>query len=89
MFVLFSRYVKPLAEVDRWLAEHRAFLEHHYEARHLLVSGPQNPRTGGIIVTHDMTREAVEAMLEQDPFVREGVAEYQIIEFSPTRGINV
>jgi uncharacterized protein YciI len=88
MFVLLSRYLKPLDEVDRWVAEHRAFLERHFQSGDLLVSGPQNPRTGGVIVTHDISREAVEAMLAQDPFVREGVSEYQIVEFKPTRPIN-
>ncbi|HTV92999.1 MAG TPA: YciI family protein [Verrucomicrobiae bacterium] len=88
MFVLLSRYLKPLDEVDRHLAEHRAFLEKHYAARRLLISGPQDPRTGGVIVTHDITREQAEAMLAEDPFVREGIAEYEFIEFKPTRPIN-
>jgi uncharacterized protein YciI len=88
MFVLLSRYLRPLDEVDRWVTEHRAFLEKHYAAHHLLTSGPQHPRTGGVIVTHEMSREEVEAMLAADPFVRERVAEYQIVEFKPTRPIN-
>ena len=88
MFVLISRYLKPLDEVDRHLAEHRAFLERHYEARHLLTSGPQNPRTGGVIVTHYMTRAEAEAMMAEDPFLREGIAEYQYIEFNKTRPLN-
>jgi uncharacterized protein YciI len=88
MFILLSRYLKPLDEVDKVLPAHRAFLEKHYEARHLLVSGPQDPRVGGVIVTHDITREQVEAMLAEDPFVREGVSEYEIIEFKRTRPIN-
>ncbi|HEY5339811.1 MAG TPA: YciI family protein [Candidatus Aquilonibacter sp.] len=86
--MLLSRYLKPLDEVDRWVGEHRAFLERHFESGELLISGPQNPRTGGVIVTHEISREAVEAMLANDPFVREGVSEYQIIEFKPTRSIN-
>jgi uncharacterized protein YciI len=88
MFVLLSRYLKPLDEVDRHLADHRAFLEKHYAAHHLLTSGPQNPRTGGVIVTHDLTREQAEAMMAEDPFVREGIAEYEFIEFEPTRPLN-
>ena len=88
MFVLISRYLKPLDVVDAWLPEHRTFLERHYAARHVLTSGPQSPRLGGVIVTHDITREQVDAMLAEDPFVREGVAEYQVIEFKPTRPIN-
>ncbi|HTX57625.1 MAG TPA: YciI family protein [Candidatus Acidoferrales bacterium] len=88
MFVLLSRYLKPLDEVDRVLADHRAFLERHYQAHHLLTSGPQNPRTGGVIVTHDLTREQLEAMLAEDPFTRHGIAEYEVVEFTPTRPIN-
>jgi uncharacterized protein YciI len=88
MFVLISHYLRPLDEVDRWLSEHRAFLDRHYEAHHVLASGPQNPRVGGIVVTHDLSREEVEAMLAEDPFVREGISEYQIVEFKPTRAIN-
>jgi uncharacterized protein YciI len=88
MFVLISRYLKPLDVVDAWLGEHRAFLERHYAAHHLLTSGPQSPRTGGVIVTHDITREQVDAILAEDPFVREGVSEYQVIEFKPSRPVN-
>lgn len=89
MFVILSRYLKPLDEVDRVVGEHRTFLEKHYVSGELLISGPQNPRTGGVIVTHEMTREAAEAMLAEDPFVREGIAEYQLVEFKPTRALNV
>jgi uncharacterized protein YciI len=88
MFVLLSRYLKPMDEIDRVLGEHRAFLDKHYAAGDLLCSGPQNPRTGGVIVTKEMTRDQVDAMLADDPFVREGCSEYTIVEFSPTRGIN-
>lgn len=88
MFVLISRYLKPLDVVDAWLPEHRAFLDRHYAAHHVLTSGPQSPRNGGVIVTHEMTREQVDAMLAEDPFIREGVSEYQVIEFKPSRPVN-
>src|ERR1700722_8146473 len=85
MFLLLSRYVKPLDEVERWLPEHRAFLDRHYAAGHFIVSGPLEPRAGGGIVVADMDRAAVEAMLEEDPFAREAVSSYEILEFRPTK----
>ncbi len=85
MFLLISRYLKPSEEVDLWLPAHREFLDRHYAAGHFLVSGPFVPRTGGIIVTTPMTREEVEAILAEDPFVREGVSEYEIREMKPTK----
>ncbi len=87
MFLLLSRYVKPLDEVDRWLPEHRAFLDRHYAAGHFIVSGPIEPRTGGVILVGDMDRAAVEAMLEEDPFAREGVSSYEIVEFRATKSV--
>lgn len=85
MFLLISRYCKPLEEVERWLPEHRAFLDRHYASGAFLVSGPFEPRTGGVIVTADLSRADVDALLAEDPFAREGVSEYEIREFRATK----
>lgn len=85
MFLLLSRYVKPAEEIERVLPEHRAFLDRHYKNGLFVVSGPQEPRVGGVIVTADVPRPAIEAALAEDPFVREGVSEYEIIEFKITK----
>ena len=84
IFLLISTYVKPLSEVDRVLPAHREFLKRHYAAGTFLVSGPLNPRTGGVIVARAQHREAIQDVLEEDPFFVEGVSEYQILEFTPT-----
>ncbi len=49
----------------------------------LLVSGPQVPRTGGVIVARIHTREEVDAFVHEDPFFQEGIADYDVIEFAP------
>jgi uncharacterized protein YciI len=85
MFLLLSRYLKSLDEVERWLPEHRAFLDRYYAEGLFIVSGPLEPRTGGVIVTADMSRERVLAILDEDPFLREGVSVYEIVEFRPTK----
>jgi len=85
MFLLLSRYVKPLEEVNRVLEEHRAFLDRYYESGLFIVSGPLEPRTGGVILTVDCSRETIDRALSEDPFIREGVSEYEIIEFTATK----
>lgn len=85
MFLLLSRYLKPAEEVDRFIPEHRAFLDRYYDSGLFIVSGPQQPRTGGVILTADASREAIDAALAEDPFVREHISEYEIIEFSATK----
>ena len=47
--------------------------------------GRKNPRTGGVIIAYNMTREEAEALTANDPFNVHGVAEYTITEMLPTR----
>ena len=84
MFVILVDYVKPLEEVDRWLAAHRAFLAENFATRRFLACGPRIPRTGGVILAAGRGKSELEALLERDPFKREGVATYTIVEFDPT-----
>lgn len=85
MFLLLSRYVKAVDEIDRVLPAHREFLDRYYNSGLFVVSGPMNPRIGGVILTADAPRDAIEAALAEDPFVREGISEYEIIEFNATK----
>lgn len=84
MFIAILTYKKSLEEVDRFLQAHRDFLAEHYAAGDLIVSGPQNPRIGGVIMIKSNCRTAVETLLAQDPFNINGIADYQIVEFTPT-----
>ena len=74
MFIVLLTYKLPLAEVERHLAAHREYLDRQYAAGTFLCSGPQNPRTGGVILCR-----------AEDPFRIHGVADYEIIEFSPVK----
>jgi len=48
------------------------------------MSGRQEPRKGGIIICYANSRLEIETMIQNDPFNREKVAEYEIIEFLPS-----
>lgn len=85
MFVILLDYVKPTDIVDQYLAEHRAYLDVGYQKNYFVVSGPRNPRTGGVIFSQLKDRGQLEGILAQDPFRIHGIAEYEIIEFTPVK----
>lgn len=85
MFILLLNYVQPLSLIESHLVAHRAFLDRHYALGHFIASGPQVPRKGGVILVKGLTREETEVILAEDPFYCEQLAEYQIIEFEPTK----
>ena len=88
MFIAILTYKKPLSEVDKYLQAHREYLAENYAAGNFIASGPQTPRVGGVIMMKAESREAVNAIIAEDPFHINGIADYQIVEFTPTMFIN-
>ncbi len=88
MFIAILTYKKPLSEVDMFLAAHRDYLAKHYTTGDFIASGPQTPRVGGVIMMKADSRKAVDAIIAEDPFNINGIADYQIVEFTPTMFCN-
>ncbi len=78
------KYVKTLDQVDAHLESHRAFLKANSAADRFVVCGRQVPRTGGVILARAESKEQLRETLRQDPFSQADVAEYDIIEVTPT-----
>ena len=84
MFIVTLTYQKPEAAIDAALEGHRVFLREQYAAGVFLMSGRLQPRTGGVIIAHGVDRATLDALLLRDPFHREGIASYAVVEFVPT-----
>jgi uncharacterized protein YciI len=81
MFVIELIYKVPLEEIDAAMRAHMAFLKKHYAAGDFLVSGRKIPRDGGIILAVGKSRAQIEALVAEDPFCKQGLAECRVIEF--------
>jgi uncharacterized protein YciI len=81
MFVIELIYKANLTEIDRAMKAHVAFLNEHYAAGTFLISGRKIPRDGGVILAVGPSREAIEQVMQQDPFFSRGLADFRIIEF--------
>ena len=81
MFVIELIYKTDLEEIDAHMTAHVRFLKKYYAAGNFLVSGRKIPRDGGIILAVGRGRQDIEAIIKEDPFVRNGLAEFRIIEF--------
>ena len=84
------RYRKPLEEIDKVLADHRAYLKGLKDQGLLLASGPNQPRNCGALLLRvpDLDAEqALDAIRDGDPFVKAGVAQYELIAWNPVLGL--
>jgi len=85
VFVVTLTYLVDLSEVDAALPEHVAWLDQQYADGVFIASGRQVPRVGGLILAADTSRDELERRLTRDPFRRRGLAEYTVVEFTPSR----
>ena len=81
MFIIELIYKVDLARIHKHMAAHVKFLKKYYAARTFVVSGRKVPRDGGIIVAIGESREQIEAIAAEDPFVAQGLADARVIEF--------
>jgi len=84
-FVIESTYLAGIEKIDEKLVAHRTHLETGFRSGMLLASGPQVPRTGGMILARAKDKAEVEAFLARDPFALAGISRYRVVEFQPVK----
>lgn len=85
MYLIILTYQKPLDIVEQFLTQHRDYLEMGYQKNYLIVSGPKIPREGGILLSQLRDKKVLIDFLQQDPFYLNGIADFEIIEFTPVK----
>ena len=81
LFVVLLRYLVPLDTILALRPAHVDYLKQYYDDGTFLVSGPQVPRAGGLILARAPSRSALMEILEQDPFYVQKAIEYHVYEF--------
>lgn len=82
-FVVEIIYKAPIEKITELRPLHREFLQKGYEKGWLLVSGPQTPQIGGIVIARCESMEEISEFFSNDPYSKAGTAHYQFIEFTP------
>ena len=85
MYVLFIKPKKSPQENQPVFPAHSEFLNTYLESGKFILTGGLTDRPAGMVLANVASRDELQAMLAEDPFVREQVAEYEIIEFKPSR----
>jgi len=84
-FVVEITFTAELSRIEPIVAAHRAFLQVGYDRGWLLMSGPKNPRDGGMVVARAPGKAELEAFFRDDPYAQAGVATYRFTEFNPVK----
>ncbi|MFN7038869.1 MAG: YciI family protein [Alphaproteobacteria bacterium] len=85
MFIISIIYKVEIEKIENFLEEHKNFLDEYFAKNIFVVSGRKTPRTGGIIIADNISKTEINDIIKQDPFYINDLAEYEIIEFIPTK----
>lgn len=85
MFLINVLNKKSPSDAEKYIQEHRAFLDKCYERKKLVVSGRTVSPTEGFIIAYNCTRAELEELLKEDPLHVRGLVDFRITEFNPTK----
>lgn len=84
-FLVELTYIVPFEQIGETLAEHRQFLDDGYSRGWLLMSGPQEPRTGGIVIARAASLKELKDYFARDPYHLKNIAAHRFVEFNPVK----
>ena len=85
MFIVLLKFSDNKDRAGQFMEGHKAWLERGFDDGVFLLSGSLQPDPGGGILAHDTSLADLQARLDEDPFVAEGVVRAEIVELAPAK----
>ena len=85
MFIVFLKFADNKAQADAFMDGHNAWIKQGFDDGVFLMSGSLQPKLGGAVVAHGVTRTELQARVDADPFVAKGVVTAEILEIAPAK----
>ncbi len=85
MFIVLLKFSGNKAQAGQFMEGHKAWLKRGFDDGVFLMSGNLKPQLGGGIIAQNVSREALLARVNDDPFVAHDVVAPEIIEFEPSQ----
>ena len=84
MFVISLRFADK-AKAASLMDGHNAWSQRGFDDGVFLLVGSLQPNAGGTILAHNASLADIEARIQDDPFVAEGVVKPEILDVTPRR----
>ena len=84
MFIITLRFVDK-TKAPQFMDGHNAWIKRGFDDGVFLLVGSLQPNAGGAILAHNASPEEIEARVQDDTFVAEGVVSAEILAVAPGR----
>lgn len=83
MYVVTLRFSTNRAQAPQLMEGHNTWLRRGFDDGIFLLAGSLQPRAGGAVLAHNVSRADLEARVGEDPFVAQDVVSAEILEIAP------
>jgi uncharacterized protein YciI len=85
MFIVLLRFSENKSQAGAFMGGHNQWIRSGFEDGVFLMVGSLQPGLGGSVIAHNVSREALENRVSEDPFVAENVVTAEILEIEPKK----
>jgi uncharacterized protein YciI len=85
MFIVLLKFSNGKSRAGQFMEAHNAWIGRGFEDGIFLLVGTLQPSLGGGILAHNVSLSDLQARVDEDPFVVQGVVSAEIVAIAPTR----
>jgi uncharacterized protein YciI len=83
MYIILIHHRQSDTSINFHKERHKQFIKKQIEEGNFITAGNRNPKTGEVILSSFNDLETLQMILYQDPYYRNRIGQYEIIEFTP------
>ena len=88
MFIVLLRFAENKSRAGEFMAAHNAWLQQGFEDGVFQLAGGLAPSMGGALLALESSASELQARIDRDPFVEEGIVTPEILQIDPKRAVD-
>ena len=85
MFIVLLKFAENKSKAGEFMEGHNQWIKSGFDDGVFLLVGSLQPSLGGAVVAHNISLLELNAKVDEDPFVKEGVVNAEILEIDPKK----
>ncbi len=85
MFIVLLQFTENKSKAGEFMEGHNQWIKSGFDDGVFLLVGSLQPGLGGAAIAHNVSLSELNAKVNEDPFVKEGIVKAEILEIDPKK----
>jgi uncharacterized protein YciI len=84
MFIVQLKFSVNKSKASQYMADHKLWIKKGFDDEVFLLVGSIKPNLGGAIVAYNISYQALQVRIQEDPFIVHDIVDAEILEIEPS-----